>query len=378
MPRIVEELENGVIVRQITDEPERLISNIYCERPYSSADGKRFLFRRSVAPGNGADEGVTFEYLLCEFDSWETQSVGIGDNNVPVSYNNDFYITNRGEDGIAFARVDLATGEAQHVFTVEGADTVVHHPTVSPDGRYIGYGVHLGYDPQCFGVEVVDTHTGERRVIHEDTYLCNTHLQWEPGEGRQLLVQHNRGCEYSTEGKRLKLLGNEGCTIFLLDAFNGDVVRLPVGPPCTTSLTGHQTWVGETGEIIMTVQARGEFCHVEGKGSTLILRPGDETYRHVSQGFCNNHIGATYCGRYFHGDGWKTQEIAVGSPVTGRAKLVCRSDSSYSERGFGQMGHPHAYLTSDFRRVVFNSDRTGRPQLYVADLPEGFLDELEE
>ena len=73
----------------------------------------------------------------------------------------------------------------------------------------------------------------------------------------------------------------------------------------------------------------------------------------------------------------KAQEIIVGSPVTGRSVLVCHSDTSYSARGFGQLGHPHAYLTSDFRRVVFNSDRTGRPQLYVADLPDGFLDGLE-
>lgn len=36
---------------------------------------------------------------------------------------------------------------------------------------------------------------------------------------------------------------------------------------------------------------------------------------------------------------------------------------------FAQQAHPHAYLSPDDRRVVFNSDRTGLPQSYVARPP---------
>ena len=38
----------------------------------------------------------------------------------------------------------------------------------------------------------------------------------------------------------------------------------------------------------------------------------------------------------------------------------------------------HAYITSDNKWVVFNSDRTGVPQVYIASIPKGFLEELQE
>ncbi len=38
---------------------------------------------------------------------------------------------------------------------------------------------------------------------------------------------------------------------------------------------------------------------------------------------------------------------------------------------------PHVALSPDFRRIIFNSDRTGIPQTYVASLPENLLNGLD-
>ena len=372
MAQIVETLPSGVTVYQVTDDT-RLISNIYCERPYCSPDGSRFLYARRVA-GEGRE--AEWEYVLCEFGSWRTQPVGRGGLTHSVSYNGDFhYVRRRGQAGKMMVRLDLRDGTEQIVHDFGDSLRSAGHPTTSPDGRYVAYGVVLSYEPQSFGVELLDLQTGERNVVCEDPEICNTHVQFEPAEGRWLLVQHNRGCKFDTDGTRICLVGDEGATVFLLDPHSGEIERLSVGKPHTTPLTGHQAWLGTSQEIVMTVAGEGDFA--AEKGNVLLLRPG-QPWRQVAAGREMNHIGSTPCGRYFFADGGGTQEIIVGSPTTGRTVLICHSQTSYSRLGFGQQGHPHAYLSPDFRHVVFNSDRTGRPQLYVAAVPDGLLDELDD
>jgi len=373
MARLVEQLDNGVTVYQVTDDP-RLKCNIYCERPYCSPDGRRFLYARQTA-GPDVREATTWrqfsrssdwEFVLCEFDSWEERVVGCGHLAGSVAYDGGFYYDRLVEAGREVVRIDLTTGEERTACVLPAEVERLGHPTVSKDGRHLAYGRALSYDPQRFAVELADLRTGERRILCEDPFICNTHAQFEPAEGKRILVQHNRGCRFAPDGRMLALLGEEGCTIFLVD-LEGGITRLPVGPPHTTSLTGHQAWIGETGEIIMTVRPEGEF--VPERGNILCLRPGEETYRQIARGRRMNHIGTTPCGRYFCADGGKTQEIILGSPASGETVLVCHSRTSYGAKGFGQCGHPHAYLSPDYRWVVFNSDRTGRPEIYAARVP---------
>jgi len=372
MAQAVETLPNGVTVYQVTEDT-RLISNIYCERPYCSPDGSRFLYARRVA---GEQREAEWEYVLCEFGSWRSEPVGRGVLTASVSYNGDFYyVRQRGRTGRMMVRLDLRDGTEEIVHDFGDALRFARHPTTSPDRRYVAYGVALSYDPQRFGVELLDLQTGERKVVCEDPDLCNTHLQFEPAEGRWLLVQHNRGCRFAADGTRIRLVGEQGATIFLLDPLTGQIERLPVGKPHTTPLTGHQAWLGTSQQIVMTVGNEGDFT--AEKGNVLVLRPG-RPWRQVAAGREMCHIGSTPCGRYFFADGIATQEIIVGSPKTGKTVLICHSQTSYNGLGFGQQGHAHAYLSPDFRHVVFNSDRTGRPQLYVAALPDGLLDELDE
>ena len=45
--------------------------------------------------------------------------------------------------------------------------------------------------------------------------------------------------------------------------------------------------------------------------------------------------------------------------------------------GGAQYNHLHPYITSDNKWVVFNSDRTGLAQVYIASIPDGFLANLD-
>jgi hypothetical protein len=252
---------------------------------------------------------------------------------------------------------------------------------VSPDERYLAFCRALSFTPQLFGVGLVDLETGECRIIHEDPYICNPHLQFEPSVGRQLLVQHNRGCRYSAEGRRELLCGPEGCTLFVLEIPDGSVTRLPVGPPHTIGCSGHETWLGDSGEIIATLDSVDDADF--GKGPIIAVRPGSN-HRQICPPWELNHIGVEPSGRLFAGDTYDPDRILIGSPHTHKVAVVCASHSSYlranKRRGASRLvhdSHPHAYVSPDRKWVVFNSDRTGIQQIYAAELPAEMVADLE-
>ncbi len=365
MARLAERLENGVEVWQVSEE-KSVVSNIYCERPYTSQDGRRFLYARR--------KGSVWEYMLCEFGSWESEPVGLGELAGSVSYQSDYYYARPGAcGGMEFVRIDLSSGDSEVRFSLAWKPLGIGHPTVSPDGRYLAFHSPISYSPQLFGIYLVDRETGGCECICEDPEICNAHCQFDAGEGRTILVQHNRGCEYAPDGKLIRLVGEEdGCTLFLLEAPSGSITRLPVGRPYTAPLTGHEAWTGRSSEIIFTVAPLE--CFGEEEGNILQIRPG-ESHRQAVTGVVMCHIGTTPCGRYFHADCGPEGRIIVGSPETGRFSDVCSARTGWSK--FGQQSHPHAALSTNFKWVIFNSDASGSPQVYAASVPEALLEVLD-
>jgi hypothetical protein len=199
--------------------------------------------------------------------------------------------------------------------------------------------------------------------------------------GRQLMVQHNRGCVFAPDGHMELLCGKEGCTLFLLSIPDGQVTRLKVGPPYTPSLSGHETWLGATGGLIATLNYVEDYDY--GKGRVVAVHPGQPA-REVCVPWELNHIGIEPSGRVFAGDAYLPDEIIIGSPHTDKAAVVCSSRATYNRarRRSGREGlvhdsHPHAYITPDRRWVVFNSDRSGIQQVYAAGIPAAMVDQLE-
>ena len=383
MARTIEEHATGAVVYQITDDPLDT-SNIYCELPYCSADSRVFVFeRKNAQPGPNYNE-----YVICEFGTWKTEVLGQGLRAPGMSHRGIFYYRHVKEGKcLELRRVDLATGESEVIF--EFPEDFEHRgmDTVSPDERYYAYGVTLRLDPeQMFGIELLDLKTGAREVIHTDRDICNPHTQFEPTEGKQIMVQHNRGCKVLPDGTRAVIFGEEGATEFLLDIPDGKVTRLQVGTPYTPSIVGHEAWVVGTNEILLTVRApnaRGlhtpeEWYDAEGdytpeKGNLLGVKAG-EPPRIVSRGYPFNHLGTSPCGRYFFVDDWQgSGKLLIGSIKTGENAVVCDARTTILVK----RAHPHPYASPDMQWMVFVSDLSGRPQIYVASIPPDLVAGLE-
>ena len=368
------ELENGVVIHQVTRET-RLVSNIYCERPFCSRDSRRFLYARQLNAG-GPDDRTAWEYVLCEFGTWEEEVVGEGVLQTTISYNGDFYFQRRASgERLEFVRLDMETGAVDPVWTCHEGMGSTAHPTVSADGRRMAYHYPISYDPQRFGVGLVDLETGEHDTILEHAHLCNAHLQFHPRDNRTLLTQLNRGCEYTPQGRCLTLAGSEGATLLLLDALSGETQPLQIGKPYTSPCSGHQTWVGSTHDVIATVRPMGQYEPAPGKG-TVVLVAKSESSRQLPTGSGLVHIGSTPCGRYFFGDCVEGDHIAIGSSATARIVVVHDDPEDPGGWPYGQHSHPHAYLTPDFRWMVFNSDHAGLPQIHAAEIPPALLEGL--
>jgi len=157
---------------------------------------------------------------------------------------------------------------------------------MSPDDRYYAHGVTLSFDPQMFGIELLDIGRGTGDVIHTDPYICNPHTQFEPTEGKEIMVQHNRGCEFLPDGTRVKLVSEAGATEYLVDITDGTVTRLEVGPPYTAGITGHEVWTAGTGEILMSVGAEGEY--MSEKGNLIKVRAAPNRFQGIPVQSCRN------------------------------------------------------------------------------------------
>ena len=185
------------------------------------------------------------------------------------------------------------------------------------------------------------------------------------------MVQHNRGGKYTPEGKRIRLTGPEGATLYLVSIPDGKRTELEVGKPFTTSCTGHEAWIGDTKEILLTVSARDDFA--AEKGNLLGVRAGRPA-RVVGRGYKFNHVGTSRCGRFFCCDDWQGAfKLVIGSTRSGKSAVVCESKTKPDR---SQNTHPHGYLTPDLKWVVFNSNRGGFAHVHAASLPEGMIESL--
>ncbi len=214
---------------------------------------------------------------------------------------------------------------------------------------------------------------GDFACVHQGRDIFNAHLQFEPGAGRDLLIQHNRGGALDEQGTIVRLVGDEGATFYLIDRAGGNLRRLNIGKPHSRPVQGHQVWLGPTGRILSTLVRRPGDDPDEG--DLVAIGPGDDRPREVARGRAFDHVAVSPDGRYFVCDVNPTAEIVVGAVATGRVRVLCASHSSL---GRPQYTHPHPFFSPDLRQVLFNSDRTGLGQIYMATVPEGFLASLDE
>ena len=368
----IERQATGSEIWQVTTEAVHQ-SNIYCEVPYCSRDSRHFVYYRR----NPTRAREPHELVVVELGTWKQRLLDAtyrGILGCAISHDGTFYYLKRGQrDGADLFRVDLSEGKPERVARLSEASRLRSLGTVSADGRTYACGKRLGDDWKLWGILLVDLRAGTERILDRDPFILNPHPQFEPGESKHLMIQHNRGGSYSPDGKRLRLVGPEGATLYLLSVPGGKRTLLQVGKPHTTPCTGHEAWIGATKEMLLTVSARGDYA--PEKGNLLGVRAG-AVPRVVARGYRFNHVGVSRCGRFFCCDDWQGAcKIVVGSVRTGACAALCESKTSM---GRAQNTHPHAYLTPDLKWVIYNSDRGGHPHVHAASVPEGLLGKLSE
>ncbi|HAA75860.1 TPA: hypothetical protein DCE37_12160 [Candidatus Latescibacteria bacterium] len=360
MAKIVEELDNGVVVTQVTEDTCRK-ENIYCELPWCDKYSHGFVYRQQTDDGgpNGS------RYLYCKFGTWETEEIGQGLGSCGITFEGIFFYRRVAKRKQEFVRVNLTSGESRVIYEFPEDFAPKGNITASPDERYYAYGVALGFDPVMFGIELVDLHGGTREVINTDPEICNPHTHFEPTHGKWVMVQHNRGCAHLQDGTRTRLVGPEGATEYLVSIPDGEVTRLPVGTPHTPGITGHEAWISGKDEILMSVRAHEDYA--PKKGNLIGVTATGEVRRVGIAGIQVNHVGTTPDGRFFSVDDWRgTSKLVIGSTTSGRSRVICEARTSMSQ---SQDTHGHPYLSPDARWLVYNSDSSGHPQIHVASIP---------
>lgn len=367
-PIRLEQQSTGSEIWQVTTEKLRQ-SNIYCEIPYCSSDSKYFVYqRRNPKLFNN------IELMVVEIGTWKQHLLDVtrGMSGSAISHDGVFYYLKQNTDNMVdLMRADLAIGKPERIFQTSYNRRIISLGTVSPDGRYYAWGERLDDKYKMFGINLIDLKKQSRTIIDQDPCILNPHPQFEPGEGKQLLIQHNRGGYYSPDGKLQRLVGPEGATLYLFSISDGKRIELQVGKPYTTPATGHEAWIGKTKEVLLTVAARGDYA--PENGNLLGVRAG-KSARIVAKDYHFNHVNVSRCGHFFCCDDWQENcKIVIGSVKTGKTAVICESKTS---RGRAQNTHPHAYLTPDLKWVIYNSDRSGFPHIHAASVPQQLIKEI--
>lgn len=354
---------SGAKVTQITSSPA-ISFNIYGEQLYCSADGTRLAFYRS-ATSNIRDG----EMELFVADLNRDGVARLGDAAGWLAGGNGrqdalFYLRRGSEGGLFITRLNFSTLAQDDVFEFGECPAPEFRGllAVSPDARYCMILRRLG--DRRYGIERIDLKRGTWELIHEKDDIFNGHLQYNPAGG-ELMVQHNRGGLLDADFNSVRSTGPEGATLYVIDEDGKNERPLPLGEPHTTPVTGHESWIGETGRVLVT--ARG--------GKIYTAAPGDAKATLIATGSGFIHITASPDGRFYVVDSIGTGRLFLGSIATRKVLPLCDSGAS---GGSPQYTHSHPYITPGNRRVVFNSDRTGIAQVYVARIPEEMLAKLEE
>ena len=367
--RFVEKQPTGAEIWQVTTE-EFDQSDIYGEVPYCSRDSRYFVYARR----NPALKTNRTEFMLVELGSWKQQRLdtAISISGCAISHDGKFYYLKQADDGSTeLMRADLDDGKVTAAYQLPPGLAIRSLGTVTTDGRYYAGGTMTEPGWKMFDITLVDLQKGEHRILDRDPFILNPHPQFEPGEGRMLMIQHNRGGRYSPDGQLERLVGPEGATLYVLSVPEGRRTELAVGTPHTTPCTGHEAWIGTTGEMLLSVSASGEFR--PEKGNLLAVRAGQPA-RVVARGYRFNHVGASRCGRIFSADDWQQPyKIVIGSTQAERAAVICESKTSPTR---SQNTHPHPYVTPDLKWAIFNSNRTGQDHVYAARIPDELMTNL--
>jgi len=254
--------------------------------------------------------------------------------------------------------VDINTCEEKVMGEVEGVKAWINGPSrvhlsdtgsVSADGEFFITGRQM-----LDGRNVIlrySIHSPEAHILYEHPTGI-AHVQFDPYTSDRIAF-----CTSSDEHHR-------NIWTIKRDGTDGHVLNLQHG-------NGHFAWLKRNdmeGVVVMsnTTSPRGaiKYCGVNQIDGRII-----------AQGKNFWHASPSKDGKWIVADtNWPDEGIYIIHASTGKIKSLCYPKSS---EGHAQWTHPHPFFSPDGKMVVFNSDRSGLPHVYLAKISDEFLKDLE-
>lgn len=388
--------DSGAWIIQLTGAAA-ISNNIYCEQPYCSPDGHRLIIARSQ-DFSWDTHGSLLVHDLRTFHTAMIVPRALGVRTVFTSAWSGllYYWT----PDFKLMRLSLETLQSEEVYQETDSKNPIGGDggacSVSPDHRYVILHTKrmTGKGAPTFQIARIDLQKGVREIIYEDQEVSNSHLQFNPHNANQFLVQNNVGSRMAADGALVHDRPNMDVKLFTLDVNGNNKQYLPVGKPITPGCTGHECFVGSSGKVMWSTRwgLNGDTMIHDAKypdGNLMTAMPGDErptVFKAPDHVF--NHVCASRCGRYFVADSFehgvtldenlehKSVCLVIGNFETGKYRTLVKD--SRASGGGNQSTHTHPYLTADNRHVIFNSDPYHSiPQVYAAEIPDDFLKSLD-
>jgi hypothetical protein len=374
---------SGALITYLTCSAHTSI-NIYCEQPYTSPDGNRIAILRKA--------DVSFDpywsLLVADLTTLKVTMIARGVQDVCNAAWSGLLICSM-DDG-QLLQVNLETLATEKLALPPKVLPRTATLSVSPDQRYIAFARLVLDTPPIIEIVVLDLETQEQKVVLRHPELVNSHLQFNPIHGRDLMVQHNRGAKMAADGSIEADIGPEGATHFIIDRDGSNQRELACGVPHTSASTGHSNFVADTGRVAWTGTwnlSDGALDPKHPQGNLFTAGPDDlEATVFPAPEHRFTHVNVSRCGRYFICDSMppsmfdadrvlNNAALVIGNLATGKHRILVSDIGGPS--GGGQHTHAHAYLTADNRSVIYNAPTLGgATQVCAARVPDGFLEAL--
>lgn len=367
--------DSGARVRRLTPPEFSCLRNYFYQKAFTS-DGSRLIF--------GSDLDGRMNIWLLELGNGRAVQLTEGEGNAIqsayLSRDDRFVFFNRG--GSRHVRLDLETLEEEAVYEV-------------PDG-WLGYGTWVANDSctRAAGIEMwaahrvadsggwerfarqfearprmrlldVDLATGEARTVLDERRFIG-HPMFRPGHDELMCFCHEG--PHDLVDSRIWLVGRDGTDLRAAKA------QAP-GESCT-----HEFWVPDGSRLMYVSYVRGEarrsiraFDPDTGVDEKIMAIPPCAHLMSDGDGGLALGDGAGQLGDVADKDGHALSPdpyIYLFDTRERSSRVVCRHDTSWAVHdGNTQASHPHPSFSPDGEKALFASDVSGRPALYLADLP---------
>ena len=358
MQKIETDHETGAEVFQLTDGADAF-DNIGNEQPCTDSSSTRIAVRGGV---EGIGDGTASVFIaMVDLESgkvhplWETASIFPG----TPAWGDYIYCLRTIRGRRMICRTHYRSFEEEKLYAFPEGYRLRGLLSVEPEGRFCATTVSRG--EWAGDVLLIDLHEQTMRVLHSDDE-CHLSLAQFSNDGNHLVSFVATPKTFARKGVRIGVLSAHR---------ESGPEWLPFGPPHTHRCTGHNVWVPNKNKVLASCR------YEEDIGASLFAaRAGDP--RPGVVGKCHTflaHVSISRCARFWVADGYaeSTTPIYIGSMRGGNYRRIVHSQTAF--RG-PQESHTHPYLTADNRWLVFTSSRSGRPQVYAASVPPGFLDGL--